>query len=132
MRLTCEDLATSLAFDPRHVLRKRWESFIFTWLSRSAKKKLRAHGIISPDSLFGLHQSGDISEQYLLNLLPRLREGVTELYCHPAFLPCAEVRYWTPSYRRDSELAALTSEAVRAAVTTLEITLVNYGDLRLF
>src|SRR5262245_23518297 len=52
MRLTCEYLATGLALDARHVLRKRWESFIFTWLSRSAKKKLRAHGIISPDSLF--------------------------------------------------------------------------------
>src|SRR5262249_36525225 len=38
MRLTREDLATSLALDARYRLRKRWESCIFTWLSRAAEK----------------------------------------------------------------------------------------------
>ncbi|HEV8715222.1 MAG TPA: hopanoid biosynthesis-associated protein HpnK [Candidatus Binatia bacterium] len=126
MRLTREDLSVSLALDARHSLRKRRESVIFTTLSRAAEKKLRANGIAFPDALFGLHQSGDLNERYVLGLLPRLREGVTELYCHPAFLPCREVQYWTPTYRRDVELAALTSPAVRAAVTNLRITLVSY------
>lgn len=130
MRLTREDLTVSLALDARHSLRKRWESVIFTALSRAAEKKLHANGIAFPDALFGLHQSGDINEHYVLGLLPRLREGVTELYCHPAFLPCREVQYWTPTYRRDVELAALTSPAVRAAVTNLQIKLVSYRDCR--
>jgi chitin disaccharide deacetylase len=125
MRLTREDLAVSLALDARHSLRKRWESVIFTALSRAAEKKLHAHGIAFPDALFGLHQSGDINERYVLGLLPRLRAGVTELYCHPAFLPCREVQYWTPTYRRDVELAALTSSAVQAAVANLQIKLVS-------
>jgi hopanoid biosynthesis associated protein HpnK len=128
MRLTREDLPTSLALDARHSLRKRWESVIFTALSRAAEKKLRAQGILFPDRLFGLHQSGDINERYLLGLLPRLREGVTEVYCHPAFLPCREVQYWTPTYKRDAELAALTSPAVREAVTQHAVTLVGYRD----
>jgi hopanoid biosynthesis associated protein HpnK len=125
MRLTREDLTVSLALDARHSLRKRWESVIFTGLSRVAEKKLRANGIAFPDALFGLHQSGDLNERYVLSLLPRLREGVTELYCHPAFLPCREVHYWTPTYRREVELAALTSPAVQAAVTNLQIKLVS-------
>jgi hopanoid biosynthesis associated protein HpnK len=129
MRLTREDLAVSLALDARHRLRKRWESVIFTVLSRAAEKKLRANGIASPDALFGLSQSGDINERYLLGLLPRLREGVTELYCHPSFLPCREVQYWTPTYRRDVELAALTSSAVRAVVTAQGVVLVGYRNL---
>ncbi len=129
MRVTREDLAVSLALDAHHCLRKRWESVIFTGLSRVAEKKLRASGIAFPDALFGLHQSGDINERYLLGLLPRLREGVTELYCHPSFLPCREVQYWTPTYRRDAELAALTSPAVRAAVTDQGVVLVGYRDL---
>ena len=61
---------------------------------------------------------------------PRLREGVTELYCHPSFLPCREVQYWTPTYRRAVELAALTSPAVRVAVANLHIELVSYLDCR--
>jgi hopanoid biosynthesis associated protein HpnK len=128
IRLTREDLPASLALDARHGLRKRWESLIFTALSRAAEKKLRAQGILFPDRLFGLHQSGDLNERYLLGLLPRLREGITEVYCHPAFLPCREVHYWTPTYRRDAELAALTSPAVQEAVTQHAVTLVSYRD----
>jgi hopanoid biosynthesis associated protein HpnK len=129
MRLTREDLATSLACDPRYGIRKRWESFIFRRLSRTAERKLRAQGILFSDSFFGLHQSGDVNERYLLALLPRLRGGITELYCHPAFLPCQEAQYWTPTYRREVEVAALSSPAVRAAITEQGITLTSYRDL---
>jgi hopanoid biosynthesis associated protein HpnK len=129
MRLTREDLTTSLILDSHHGLRKRWESVIFTLLSRTAEKKLRASGIAFPDTLFGLHQSGEVTERYLLGLFPRLRNGVTELYCHPSFLPCPEVQRWTPTYRRDLELAALTSLAVRAAVTDQQISLISYREL---
>jgi chitin disaccharide deacetylase len=132
MRVTHEELAVSLGLDVRQRLRKRWESLIFANLSRGAEKKLRANGIVFPDSLFGLHQSGHVTEQYLLGLLPRLRHGVTELYCHPSFLPCPEVQRWTPTYRRDAELEALTSLKVRTALTAQGITLTSYRDLPLF
>jgi hopanoid biosynthesis associated protein HpnK len=129
MRLTREDLATSLSCDPHQQIRKRWESLIFTRLARAAEQKLRASRIAFPNALFGLHQSGDLNEQYLLALLPKLRSGVTEIYGHPAFLPCPEARYWTPTYRRAEELAALISPAVRATLTAQDIMLTNYRDL---
>ncbi|MGH7962193.1 MAG: hopanoid biosynthesis-associated protein HpnK [Candidatus Binatia bacterium] len=130
MRVTRESLFPSLAFDRGHTLRKCQEALIFSCLSQTAERKLRDRGINFPDRLFGLHQSGNVNEDYLLKLLPQLREGVTELYCHPFFLPCPEVQRWTPTYRRDAELAALTSPAVRAAVTEQEIRLISYRDLR--
>lgn len=129
MRLTREDLKTSLACDPRHSLQKRWESFIFTQLAQAAERKLRERGIVFPNALFGLHQSGDMNERYLLALLPKIRSGVTELYSHPSFLPCREVQYWTPRYRRDQELAALTSPAVREALIAQDIALTSYRAL---
>ena len=129
IRLTREDLTTSLALDPRHALRKRWESVVFTSFARSVEKKLRRAFIPYPDRLFGLHQSGAVDESYLLGLFPRLQAGVTELYCHPARLPCPEVERWTPTYRRDVELAALTSPTVRAVVAEENIQLVNYNAL---
>ena len=129
MRLTREDLTTSLTLDPRHALRKRWESFVFTSLARTTEKKLHNTFIPHPDHLFGLHQSGAVDESYLLGLLPRLQAGVTELYCHPARLPCPETERWTPTYRRDVELAALTSPTVRAAAAEENIRFVNYRDL---
>ena len=129
MRLTREDLACSLALDPRAALRKRLESGVFTRLARYAEHKLAATGIVWPDALFGLHQTGRVDEPYLLKLLPRLQADVTELYCHPAFLPCPEVQRWTPDYRRDAELAALTSQAVRRVLEDQHIELIGYREL---
>ncbi len=129
MRLTREDLTTSLAIDPRRALRKRWESFVFTSLARSMEKKLRRARIPHPDHLFGLHQSGMLDTSYLLGLFPRLQSGVTELYCHPACLPCPEVERWTPTYRREVELAALTSPTVQAVAAEEDIRFVHYRDL---
>lgn len=129
MRLTREDLTTNLALDSHQALRKRWESVVFTPLARTTEEKLRRARIPSPDHLFGLHQSGAVDESYLLGLLPRLQAGVTELYCHPAFLPCPEIERWTPTYRRDVELAALTSPTVRAAAAEENIQFVSYRDL---
>jgi hopanoid biosynthesis associated protein HpnK len=129
MRVTREHLAVSLALDARHSLRKRWESLLFTILARHAAKKLPASGLVFPHTLFGLHQSGNMNEQYLLGILPRLQPGVTEIYCHPSFLPCLEVQRWTPAYQRDVELAALTSPTVRAALADQGITLTTYREL---
>ncbi len=129
MRLTREDLTTSLTLDPRHALRKRWESVVFTSLARTTEKKLHNAFIPYPDRLFGLHQSGAVDESYLLGLFPRLQAGVTELYCHPARLPCPEVERWTPTYCRDVELAALTSPTVRAVAAEENIRFVSYRDL---
>lgn len=129
IRITQENLSVSLTLDPQARLRKRWESLIFSQLARRARNKFRRVGIISPDRLFGLHQSGALTEEYLLRLLSQLEPGVTELYCHPAFLPCSEVQRWTPYYRRDVELAALTSSRVQAAVREKEISLLSYRSL---
>lgn len=129
IRLTREDLTTSMTLDPCHTLRKRWESVVFTPLARTTEKKLRHNFIPYPDHLFGLHQSGALDESYLLGLFPRLQAGVTELYCHPAFLPCPEVERWTPTYQREIELAALTSPTVREVAAEQDIRLVNYHAL---
>ena len=129
MRVTNEDLSISLAFDTRQRVRKFREAFIFSRLAQRATHQLRAAQLAFPDALFGLHQSGQVDERYLLHLLPKLQPGVTEIYCHPSLLPCPEVERWTPSYRRADELTALTSESIRTAVGTLGISLVSYRDL---
>ena len=129
MRVTNEDFAISLAFDARQRVRKLREAFIFSRLAQRAKQKLRAVQLSFPDALFGLHQSGQVDERYLLYLLPKLQPGVTEIYCHPSLLPCPEVERWTPSYRRVDELAALTSTEVRVAMDSLGIGACSYRDL---
>ncbi len=129
MRVTNEDPKIALAFDGRQRVRKLREAFIFSRLARRATRKLQAARRAFPDALVGLHQSGQVDERYLLHLLPHLSPGVTEIYCHPAVLPCPEVARWTPTYRRADELAALTSAYVRTTINALGIALGSYRDL---
>lgn len=129
VRLPRESLRLALGFDRRHLGRKLFEGAAFTLLSRYARRRLAAAGVRHADDLFGLHQTGHVSEPYLLDLLPRLRPGVTEIYCH-AGLPDEESRRWRPAdYDDAGELAALLSPRVRAAIAAEGIELTSYRAL---
>jgi len=126
MRLTRDDLGFALAHDPRHGLRKRMESLIFRALGAYATPRLRAAGILVPERVFGLHATGHVDEAYLLALLPRLRTGVNELYCHPA---AGDPVTGQAGYDHAGELGALTSPRVRAALSAAGVRLASYRAL---
>ncbi|WP_431301437.1 hopanoid biosynthesis-associated protein HpnK [Sediminicoccus sp. BL-A-41-H5] len=74
--------------------------------------------LVAPDRMVGLAWSGHFTATRLRAVLPRLPEGVTELYFHPA------LRGGFPGsaagYDYAGELAALCDPAVAAAVAGLE------------
>lgn len=84
IRLPREPVFTTLALARDNAPRKLVEAVIFRALSRRARRKMTARGIKSTDWLFGLHQSGNLSEHYMLDVIARLRPGLTEIYTHPA------------------------------------------------
>jgi hopanoid biosynthesis associated protein HpnK len=127
VRLPHEPLRPSLDFDRHHLGRKLGEAAIFTLLSRYARTRLARQGLLHADRMFGMHQTGHVSEGYLLHLLPRLGPGLTELYCHPGVTD-AEIRRWTPDYDRDGELAALVSPRVREEIERGGIELTSYRE----
>jgi hopanoid biosynthesis associated protein HpnK len=126
VRLPREPLGPALRFDRRHLARKLFEATAFTALSRWALPRLRRAGVRHPDRMFGLHQTGHVSEEYLLHVIRSLPPGVSELYCHAA-QPDDESRRWRPpDYDPRSELAALLSPRVRAALEEEGVELVSY------
>jgi chitin disaccharide deacetylase len=84
LRLPREPLWVTLKLAPDHAARKTVESIIFRALSARAGRVMRERGLKAVDRLFGLHQSGNLTESYLLGLIRRLKPGVTEIYFHPA------------------------------------------------
>jgi hopanoid biosynthesis associated protein HpnK len=129
MRLPREPLGVSLRLDGRSRLRKTVEAVIFRALAAFAMPRLQAHGIRYPDQMFGLHQSGHVTEPYLLGILDALSPGVTEIYSHASLID-AEAHRWRPAdYESEAELAALTSPRVRAALSEKQITLTSYCAL---
>lgn len=75
-----------------------------------------ARGLAAPRS-WGLLRSGRMSEDYVLHLLSRLPDGLTEIYFHPRLDPDSAVTDRpTATHQTITEFEALTSPRVRNAV----------------
>jgi chitin disaccharide deacetylase len=125
MRLPREPVFTTLALARDHAARKLVESVIFRALSRRTRRKLDERGIYSTDALFGLHQSGHLTEAYILGVIARLPCGLTELYFHPA----ADVGRAPPAREAQAEVAVLTSSRVRDAMAKQGVRLTNFAQI---
>ena len=107
IRLPAEELGTALAIDGRRAARDVLWSGIFRALRRGGKRRLRRAGVLFADRVYGLFATGQIDEEYLLRLVPRMRGRRVELYAHPSRSPASSgLREW----------AALVSPRVRDAV----------------
>ena len=128
IRLTREDWRTTLALAPDGPAPKIAQGLIFTWLGRRAARQARAAGLVF-DHLFGLTNDGRMTEAYLTALAPRLKPGVTEIYCHPGLFADPELTRWAPSYLRQEELAALLSPHLKAALAAAGVKLTDFREL---
>lgn len=126
IRLTRERLGANLSIDRQRLLGKIADAFIFGRLSGHCRPWLDRAGISYADEVKGLLNSGRMTEEYLLAALDSLGEGTTEIYFHPGCLPCEETTCWMPDYRHEDELAALTSQRVKARLAERGIRLRNY------
>ena len=125
-RLSRERLKHNLQFNRERILGKGIESIIFGALSANCQPRLEQLGIRHAVEVKGVLNSGRMTEEYLLNILDGLEDGLTEIYFHPGILPDAEITRRMPDYRHEEELAALLSPAVRTKLASLGIELVNY------
>jgi hopanoid biosynthesis associated protein HpnK len=92
-------------------------ALIFNLLSWHARRALTRYAIRTTGAVFGLLQNGRVDENYIMNLLPHLPAGDSELYSHPSldeFKP---------------ELDALVSPRVKERVAQSGIELIRYQDL---
>jgi len=82
------------------------------------RRQVRRAGMLAPDAVFGLAWTGHMTEDRLLRLIPRLPEGLNEIYLHPAARRDATLDALMPGYEHAAELAALCSPAVRACLSS--------------
>src|SRR5262249_24783845 len=110
IRLPHEELATELRIDRSRMISKVIWSGVFNQLARYEGKKLRRAGISFADRVYGLLSSGEITEQYLLQLILKMEGNLIEFYCHPSLeLDGDELN--GPPGSGPAELKALVSQA---------------------
>lgn len=125
--------AVRVPFEPVDTLRAAFPGERFgmptyrPWVTR-LRRRLQRAGLAINDSLFGLAWSGGMNEERLLQLIPHLPDGVSEIYLHPATKRTAALAATMPDYRPEEELAALLSPPIKSLLRRLGIGLVGYSD----
>ncbi|MEY3333867.1 MAG: Chitooligosaccharide deacetylase ChbG [Cyanobacteriota bacterium] len=125
IRLPVEELRKNLKLDQRNLLTKIVWSIVFGQLRRYGEGLLKAHNIKFADRVYGLLQTGDMSEKYLLGLIPQIEAELVEIYSHPDLIN-TEI-----NHGGEVELAALLSQQVRESLTLKGFELSNYVSIQL-
>jgi hopanoid biosynthesis associated protein HpnK len=131
-----DELFFSIRQDRSHVLLKLGWKIAFSLLGLWARRLLRRERLPAADRVYGLMQSGAVTESYLICLVNRLRQeaSVRGLARTPCREPVFEV-FCHPSQGQDSrdlgpnpgDLSALLSPVVRTAVAANGVLLTTYA-----
>lgn len=111
------------------ILRQYARSRALGLLARASGKQLREAGLVSPRYFYGIMQTGFLDEAELDAILRSVREGTSELMCHPGYADHAlrpEITRLVA--QRERELKALTRPETRKLLAELGIQLINYRE----
>lgn len=115
VRVVKGEMRLSLSLDRRRLPSKLIVGAVFNLLGRWCEKRLEGRGFARPQKVYGLLQTGDLNEQYLLGLLERMDAAGAEIYAHPLALDADEAdKQQNPG--GGSELQAMLSGRVRQAI----------------
>ncbi|MFQ4144895.1 hopanoid biosynthesis-associated protein HpnK [Chlorogloeopsis sp. ULAP02] len=115
IRLPSEELGLNLKHNRSQLLTKLVWSVVFGRLRRYGERLLASQGVSFTPRVYGLLQTGKITEKYLLELIPQIHADLVEIYCHPERSGVGE-----------AELAALLSSRVREVFASHGFELTNY------
>lgn len=126
-RLPRDDLFLGLSARPRRWAAKLAWATAFAVLCRWTWRLLCDSGVVVTDRVYGMFQTGYMSETYVLRVLDRLNERVrsAELYFHPSTEWLGE-----PYGPNPRDLATLLSPAIRHKIQQQGIQLTTYPELR--
>lgn len=124
IRLPREPLIHTLKLRRRNLFNKLLWWTVFHLLSKSAVSRIEGRGFITPKTVYGLLESGAMTEDFVLGLLQQISSVTTELYCHPElYTPETENRLG------EEEMMALLSSKVKKLLQERNIHLGTYADL---
>lgn len=110
-------------------LKSRLKSRVVAFLVRNGRSALERHGLRTTDHFVGIEQQDRLDGATLEFILSHLRDGVTELMCHPGYDDDLAREYSKTPPNRERELAALQDPAVRACLATRGIQRISYNDI---
>ena len=108
-----------------------YKKLALSYFEKRMLRALRYSCITAPEHFRGFFDSGNITEEALLDIIANLEEGTTELVCHPGFLGPEVIDRYTFHKNSEAELFALTSRRVKKLADEKCISLVSYAEFLL-
>ncbi len=112
-------------------LDEMYKRFILSYFSGMTGDIFKNSGLLYTDFFLGLLDAGRLTEKTLIEMLNGLKDGVTELICHPGFLSPEVLEGYGWHIGAEEELFALTSKRVRKAIENNGIRLISFEKLLL-
>lgn len=112
----------------RAFLARIHDAALLPWV-RLLQNRLEAAAIRHNDHVFGLADTGAMTEAKVLEILEQLPDGVSEMYFHPAATSPVAASAYATHYQYEEEYRALTSAAVRQKLEDIEIRPCTYETL---
>lgn len=109
-------------------LKKLYRKLVLFCLEKSVRSILDESGIVYTENFLGFLDSGNLREETIVDMLISLKDGSTELVCHPGYLSPEVVDRCIFHLGCETELAALTSRNVKNLIKDKDIKLVTYGE----
>lgn len=109
-------------------VKENYKSFVLNYFAGRIKDNLDVSGLSHTDFFFGLIDAGRLTEEKLIRMMDNMKDGVTELVCHPGFLSPEVLDRYKWHIGAEGELFALISHRVRNAVKNNGIKLISFGE----
>jgi len=104
------------------------KSLALLYFEGNMARALKSSGLAAPEHFLGFLDSGNITEEVLLDMIANLEDRTTELVCHPGFLGPEVLDRYRFHKNSEAELFALTSPRVKKLAGDKEIGLVSYAE----
>jgi predicted glycoside hydrolase/deacetylase ChbG (UPF0249 family) len=112
---------------------QRYTALYLSYCSMENRKLLDAHNFHSPDHFFGVSATGHMTLEDYIRILSDLKEGTTEIMCHPGYVDDEWQNYPLNQDRinikRQKELSVLLDPRIKESIQQHGISLMNYREL---
>lgn len=117
-------------FSRERLAARRVEWLFFRALRRRCLRALAGRGYTVMDRVYGHLESGRMSSDYLLGLLPRLGGETNEVYFHPGTPHVCPARPLPDDPESDVELRALLDPRVKDLIQSLDLCLTTFANIK--
>lgn len=100
-----------------------------TFLSHLAARKVRQSQLATSQHFFGMLAGCNMREEYLLNIIDALPDGISEIMMHPGSNNDIVNTIYNWDLHGQEELAAVTSDNVRCRLAAQKVNLISFRDL---